>query len=319
MNKGTNSKSRLRDIHIWDQPWFIDLETDYKLLWSYMNDKCDNIGIYAHSRKKCRFDIDVDIESEQIIKIFNIGSNKVMELDESTFLIIDFCRFQYCKKSELLPKSNIHLSYIRDIIRADLIEFFALNQPDVVSFKTLAYIKSCEDGLLELKPYSNKKEKDINHLSPYEEAISKALEYYSRAPYNWDPKPKKNIESAPSQLLPNPCPRQQDGDEDLRKEYYSDKNKKPNKVEYQYKLRGSENGKGIPANFLDELKTRISCIEENESETVNDIQSLFHGIEKKVGGARAIDALIDGCTFVEEEYGVITVPALREYMMHIES
>ena len=37
---------RFTDTEIWEQDWFIDLPNKYKLLWNYIKDKCDNVGIW---------------------------------------------------------------------------------------------------------------------------------------------------------------------------------------------------------------------------------------------------------------------------------
>lgn len=175
MASGTNSKNRFFNIHIWDEPWFVDLGSTEKLFWIYMNSKCDNIGLYAHSKRRTEFDIQSPINADDIENIYNKSDTKVTRINADKFLILGFCKFQHCRKSPLLPVAKVFVSYMKDIRDAGLVEYFAKNQPNVVSKDTYAFFKAFESGILDFKDYSKRK-KSLNtgSTTEYLEALSTA-------------------------------------------------------------------------------------------------------------------------------------------------
>lgn len=179
MATGTNSKKRFTDVHLWDQPWFIELNTKHQLFWFYMNAKCDNIGVYAHSEKKASFDIQAEIKLEEIESIY--GTDIVKSLGERNFLIVDFCKFQHCNSSPLLPKSKVFVSYMKDIRDAGLVEYFATHQKEVVSEESHIFFQAFEQGVLEFKYYSDNPGRALKSgRTPYQEALLKAKESISQ-------------------------------------------------------------------------------------------------------------------------------------------
>ncbi len=185
MATGSNTKKRFTDVHIWDQPWFIDLEKEHKLFWFYMNAKCDNVGVYAHSERKVSFDIRFNIETGKIEEIFNQRDVQVKALENGTFLLVQFCKFQHCNKSSLVPSSKVFVTYMKDVKEAGLIRYFYENQPSVLSDTSLIFFEAFEQGILQFKYYSNNKDKRTNGLTEFELAFNKAIESLDSMPYEY--------------------------------------------------------------------------------------------------------------------------------------
>lgn len=178
MATGANTKFRFFDIHRWDQPWFDELSSEYKLFWIYMEHKCNNVGVYTFNKRRVEFDVEINIDVDDIEEVFNKTETVIKRLQKNTFILIDFCKIQHCRKGPLLPKSKVIVSYMRDIVNSGVIDFFLKSQPGVISNETYIFLKAFEDGVLEFKDYSAKKKLMHNGLSEYEEALQKARAYY---------------------------------------------------------------------------------------------------------------------------------------------
>ena len=97
---------RLTDSRKWDDPFWIDLDNNYKVLWIYLLDKCDHAGIYKHSTKLLKFNVP-NIDWKDALKLFG---KRIQHLKEDKYFIPKFIDFQY---GELIPNSNkLHTSVI---------------------------------------------------------------------------------------------------------------------------------------------------------------------------------------------------------------
>lgn len=182
MATGTNSKKRFVDVHLWDQPWYIELSTKHQLFWHYMNAKCDNIGVYAHSERKTAFDIRSEINTSEIESTYK---GQVKSLDDGKFLLVNFCKFQHCNSSPLLPKSKVFVSYMKDLRDSGLIDYFATHQTDVVSEETVIFFSAFREGILEFKYYSDNPSKALKSgCTPYQEALQKAKQNLNQSHTN---------------------------------------------------------------------------------------------------------------------------------------
>jgi len=77
----------------WNQnKWFRKLEMKHKLLWFYINDTCDSVGVWREDFELAGYYIDCTFDKEEVIKIFG---KRIFIIDETKFWIINFCKFQY--------------------------------------------------------------------------------------------------------------------------------------------------------------------------------------------------------------------------------
>lgn len=95
---------RFTDTDKWDRPWFRKLPATYKLLWGYITDKCDMIGVWYVDFEMASFVIGESISEEEALKHFQ---KQIRVVDSSRWLIIDFVNFQY---GELSENNNLHRS-----------------------------------------------------------------------------------------------------------------------------------------------------------------------------------------------------------------
>lgn len=177
MASGTNTKSRLFNIHRWDQPWFYELSMKEKLFWIYMEHKANNVGVYVHSTKLAKNDVDIELEASELEETFNKDEEVITHLEKNKFLLVDFCRFQHCQKGPLLPKAKVIVSYLRDVSNSGLTEYFYQHQKQVVSEESYMFLKAFEDGVLEFKYYSAKNSSH-SQLSDYDYALEKAKNHF---------------------------------------------------------------------------------------------------------------------------------------------
>lgn len=90
---------RFIETGLFDDPWFVDLSPESKMLWLYMITKCDHAGMIQLSHKLCSFQTgikDVDAAIEEL-------GNRLLRVNEHLFFIPKFIYFQYPK----FPQSQV--------------------------------------------------------------------------------------------------------------------------------------------------------------------------------------------------------------------
>lgn len=119
---------RFTDTAKWHDPWFVDLSTIDKLLWFYLIDNCNQIGIIDYSERIANFMIGSDVCIDSFI---NNSDNRIIKLDDGKLFIPKFISFQNGKISDKSPahkpiirliESNLHiLDYIKDSLCTSLL------------------------------------------------------------------------------------------------------------------------------------------------------------------------------------------------------
>ncbi len=99
---------RFTDTDIWKKEWFQNLRPEDKLVWFYMKDMCDNVGVWSVNKRLAEFQIGAEINWEKFIK--NCNGN-IQIINEHKWWLVDFCRFQHPDLSED-SKSKPIMSYI---------------------------------------------------------------------------------------------------------------------------------------------------------------------------------------------------------------
>lgn len=99
---------RYRDNQIWEEDWFIILPPVYKLLWEWINDKCDHAGIWKPNLAMfTRFNGEVDLE--KALEFFNDEEKtRLIKLENGKFFIPGFFVFQYGEEMNL--NNKVHFS-----------------------------------------------------------------------------------------------------------------------------------------------------------------------------------------------------------------
>lgn len=83
---------RLTDTGKWDDPWFQDLPSKYKLLWIYLLDKCDHAGIWEVNFKNAIYFIGEHLEQSEVKRVLQ---NRVNFMNDKYWNLVKFIDFQY--------------------------------------------------------------------------------------------------------------------------------------------------------------------------------------------------------------------------------
>jgi len=98
---------RFTDSRKWDDPFFIDLNNEYKLLWLFILDKCNHAGIFKISNRLIEFSLGIKINIDDIKNTFK---DRIHFVNEEKWFIPKFLDFQY---GELNIDNRVHNSIIQ--------------------------------------------------------------------------------------------------------------------------------------------------------------------------------------------------------------
>lgn len=113
---------RFTDTEKWKDSWFRKLPSEYKNLWQYITDNCDNAGIWKPDFELASFFIGQTIESTTAINLFNENKKRIKVLENSKWYITDFISFQY---GELTEKCKPHLQVLSLLKKHNLTKEYA--------------------------------------------------------------------------------------------------------------------------------------------------------------------------------------------------
>ena len=83
---------RFTDTDKWKDEWYTELSNDYKVIWIYLLDTCDNAGLYKRNIKLLNYYCNTNVSAEDILNVFN---KRVTQLSVDKWLINKFCVYQY--------------------------------------------------------------------------------------------------------------------------------------------------------------------------------------------------------------------------------
>jgi hypothetical protein len=93
----------------WEDIWFSELPTKYKLFWVYLLDKCDNAGVWEKNFRIANFLIGETFTEADTLAIFK---ERVIEFGDNKWFIPKFIDFQY---GTLQEHSNPHKAVIEKL------------------------------------------------------------------------------------------------------------------------------------------------------------------------------------------------------------
>ena len=97
---------RLTETTVWDDDWFYELPSEYKLFWFYIKDNCDHAGIWKPKIRSFKSATDVDVDLDSALISFNKGKQRIRILDCGYWYIEDFFYFQYAFKTKTMNLNN---------------------------------------------------------------------------------------------------------------------------------------------------------------------------------------------------------------------
>ena len=83
---------RFTDAEKWKDPFFENLNNNFKLIWLYLLDDCDNAGIWNKSIKRLNFHCNTSISQEELLEVFK---KRLQPITEDKWFIPKFMEFQY--------------------------------------------------------------------------------------------------------------------------------------------------------------------------------------------------------------------------------
>ncbi len=140
---------RFTDTEIWDQDWYIDLPNKYKLLWNYIKDKCDNVGIWRPNISVLQKIIGEPLNLKEFSSFINCSKERIKELPSGRWWLKDFFVFQY--GNTFSPTSAVHKGALKQLVSNGVhpnevlgLDIGFLQNIDFKQVKEIAYDKSNE-------------------------------------------------------------------------------------------------------------------------------------------------------------------------------
>lgn len=109
---------RFTDTNKWNDVWFSQLPNDYKLVWIYILDSCDNAGIWISNIKNLNYFCNTNITEQDLIKTF---SGKLSKITNEKWIVNKFCTIQY-GDNFLESKNKAVLAAIKTLNSLNLIK-----------------------------------------------------------------------------------------------------------------------------------------------------------------------------------------------------
>lgn len=114
---------RFAATELWEEDWFLEMPTEYKLFWFYMLSACNHAGFYRLNLRRFCVTNDIKIDAKKAIELFNFGKERIKVIKEDLWYVTDFITFQYGHKLNM--NNRVHLSIIEQLNK------FNINVKDV--------------------------------------------------------------------------------------------------------------------------------------------------------------------------------------------
>ncbi|MEX1013627.1 MAG: hypothetical protein WDZ80_00515 [Candidatus Paceibacterota bacterium] len=168
------SKLRLINTYIWDQPWFIELNNEEKLSYFYMHIKCSDVGIYLHSEKAMMNHLGHTFTFTEIMEWLNKKRENVIDLGNDILLFQWFIKDHSKRGTKIKPTSNPDLGKVREAIDSEVLDHLIINGTFSPECKYFEF--GISESIIENKSYSTHR-KNGKEYSPYEEMVKTVKAY----------------------------------------------------------------------------------------------------------------------------------------------
>ena len=180
---------RFTDSNKWLDNWFSNLPNDYKIVWLYLLDICDNAGIFQINIRLLNFNCNTNITENELLETFK---SRITKFDIDKCIINKFCIFQY-GTDFLNSKNKAVLSAIKKLIIAGLLDVDSngiytpkivfdnsIDTPSIPYQKTIDTPKEKEEDKIQDIIKDKEQEEDMNEYIDYVAEIE-----------NWDTKAER--------------------------------------------------------------------------------------------------------------------------------
>jgi hypothetical protein len=159
---------RFTDTCIWNEDWFLEAPTGYKLFWFYIKDNCNHAGIWRVNKRQFEFILGSKLVLNDFLKIVNHEKERIIILNEDKWYLTGFIRFQY--GNILNENSRVHNSIIKELTAYNI---------DISTFEVKLKSNKPQVGV---KEGVKDKDKDIIISTVYnlyyDEELKKKLQYF---------------------------------------------------------------------------------------------------------------------------------------------
>jgi hypothetical protein len=152
---------RFTDSNKWLDNWFSNLSNDYKIVWLYLLDTCDNAGIFQINIRLLNFNCSTAISEEDLLKTF---SGRITKIDTDKCIINKFCIFQYGPDFLNSKNKAVH-SAIKKLIIAGLLDVDTngIYTPKIVFDNTIDTLSIPYDKTIDT-PKEQEEDKEIDKI-----------------------------------------------------------------------------------------------------------------------------------------------------------
>jgi len=105
-------KKIFTDCDIYEDSWYRDLPTKYKLFWDYICRMCE-FGLWKPDFKLAQFLLGIKFDSTEAFEFMNKEKVRVEKAKDGRWFIVDFCHFQYGGLTETCPAHKPIFSFYR--------------------------------------------------------------------------------------------------------------------------------------------------------------------------------------------------------------
>ena len=161
--------NRMITTELFDDSWFMDLPSKYKLFWVYLITKCNHSGIWQVNWKLAQFYTGDNLEPVEVVRVLK---DRIVPIENNKYWFIPkFIEFQYGGK--LNEESPVHKGIIANIRKYNLFDFC-----DKISIKervSEGYQKGLETikDIVIVKDIAKAKDKDISGNQELDENVKK--------------------------------------------------------------------------------------------------------------------------------------------------
>lgn len=99
---------RQHDTAIWNEDWFIELPTEYKVFFFWIKDACDHAGVWKANKAKFEIITKMKVNIKTAIELYNSDKERFIKVNGNKYLYRDFYVFQYGTIMNL--NSHVHRS-----------------------------------------------------------------------------------------------------------------------------------------------------------------------------------------------------------------
>jgi hypothetical protein len=180
---------RFTDSNKWLDNWFSNLPNDYKIVWLYLLDTCDNAGIFQINIRLLNFNCSTNITENELLETFK---SRITKFDTDKCIINKFCIFQY-GTDFLNSKNKAVISAIKKLIIAGLLDVDTngIYTPKIVFDNSIDTLSIHYDKTMDTpKEQEEDKAKDKIQDKIIEEDMNEYIDYVAKIE-NWDTKAER--------------------------------------------------------------------------------------------------------------------------------